>query len=337
MKYAHFLLATMLVIVGLFTSVVAPHVASAHVGYVVNHADFVSHEGADWDFLIDGVKDAPLATATAVGVGILVIVLIVMIRRTKKYAVFFETVRTKLMSYHEMLGWMTRLAMGIALIGAGTANVFISPVLAGTPQIGLLEIFLGFLFLLGFLITPAIIVTIGLFLVGLSQSTYLLGNCDFIALALALLFLDTKRPGLDDLLNIGTSKLAQFRKYVPLILRIGLGIAFIFLAMYEKFLNPHDSELVVTTYHLTKVIPVSPALWVLGAGMVEFVLGILLIIGFEIRVVAIIAFLVISLSFFYFKESVYSHVTLFGALSMLVVTGAGKYSVDSLRGKVKQV
>ena len=76
------------------------------------------------------------------------------------------------------------------------------------------------------------------------------------------------------------------------------------------------------------MIPVPASLWVLGAGTVEFVLGVLLIIGLEVRLVSIVAFLVISLSFFYFKESVYSHVTLFGAISMLIVTGAGKCSVD---------
>ncbi len=127
------------------------------------------------------------------------------------------------------------------------------------------------------------------------------------------------------------------KELVPLILRIGLGAAFIFLAVYEKFLNPHDSELVVTTYNLMHVVPVPASLWVLGAGMVEFVLGVLLILGFEVRLVSVISFVVISLSFFYFKESVYSHVTLFGAISMLVVNGGGKCSLDRHFTKQKTI
>jgi uncharacterized membrane protein YphA (DoxX/SURF4 family) len=35
-------------------------------------------------------------------------------------------------------------------------------------------------------------------------------------------------------------------------------------------------------------------------------------------------------TFFFFKEEVYSHVTLFGVLSALFITGAGPWSLDGL-------
>ena len=308
-----------------------PLLASAHVGYVLDHEDFVSHEGADAQFLIHGVTDSPSSVLVAGLVTLLVVGAIIYWRTRPRSKVLLANVLTKLASYQELLSWMARLSLGIALIGAGTANVFVSPVLMGTPMIGFIEIVLGFLFLLGFLLPLAYIGSIALFLVGLTHSNYVFGNMDFLALVLSSLLLASARPGLDDILHIKQISLGEKAKdLVPLVLRFGLGIAFIFLAVYEKFMNPHDSALVVQMYHLTNVIPVSPALWVLGAGMVEFLLGVLLIIGFEVRLVAIVSFVVISLSFFYFKESVYSHVTLFGAISMLVVTGAGKYSVDRM-------
>jgi uncharacterized membrane protein YphA (DoxX/SURF4 family) len=114
-----------------------------------------------------------------------------------------------------------------------------------------------------------------------------------------------------------------------LILRLGVGVCFVSLAFYEKLLNPHWSEYVVHLYDLEIIVPVSPALWVLGVGLTELLLGIFLILGFQTRVVAAVSFIVFSLSFFYFKEEVYSHITFFGALSILFVTGAGRASIDA--------
>ena len=315
----------------IFGAVFLPLVASAHVGYVIPHDEFISHEGSDTAFLVSGVTQSPKDVVVGTLVLLFIVGAIIYLRSRPGVKRFLAGTREKLSSYQELLPWMARLSLGIALLGAGTAGALISPVFAGGPHIAFLEIVLGFMLLIGFLITPALLATIILFIFGLSHSSYLIGNADMLGLALALLLLGSTRPGLDDILGIDSWKGAsKFRKFAPLVLRIGLGVAFIFLAVFEKFLNPHDSELVVTTFHLTRAIPVSPALWVLGAGLTEFLLGTLLILGYEIRLVSVISFIVISLSFFYFRESVYSHVTLFGALSMLVVTGAGSYSLDSI-------
>ncbi|MBP7805062.1 MAG: DoxX family protein [Candidatus Pacebacteria bacterium] len=310
--------------------VIVPSIASAHVGYVLDQEQFAENQGSDTAFLFGGLREAPQSVVVVAVVSIILIGLILFFRSRPGIKIFLARCREKLSTYGDILEWMARLSLGIALIGAGTAEAFISPVLTGNPNVGLLEILLGFMMLLGFLLTPVYLATIVLFFVGIAHSGYLIGNLDFLALTIAAFSLSTARPGLDDILGIGAWNMGgRIKHLVPLVLRIGLGTAFIFLAVYEKFLNPHGSEAVVQIYNLTQVIPVPASLWVLGAGIVELVLGVLLIIGFEIRLVSIISFVVISLSFFYFKESVYSHVTLFGALSMLVVTGAGKWSVDN--------
>lgn len=48
--------------------------------------------------------------------------------------------------------------------------------------------------------------------------------------------------------------------------------------------------------------------------------GLLLVLGIKTRLTAVIAFIVLSLSFFYFQESVYSHVTLFGTFRLSLFT-----------------
>ena len=117
---------------------------------------------------------------------------------------------------------------------------------------------------------------------------------------------------------------------MPLILRFGVGFAMIFLAVYEKILNPHLSELVVTNFGLMNVVPVSPEMWVLSTGLIEFAVGLALILGLFTRISAGIAFIVLSLSFFYFGEDVASHITLFGTLSVLFITQGGAWSLDKL-------
>ena len=165
----------------------------------------------------------------------------------------------------------------------------------------------------------------------LSREVYILGNADFLAAALSLAILANPKPGIDDLLGLAlhTPFTARWGKFVPLILRIGVGGTMVFLAIQEKLLNPHLAGLVVEEYNLGGVIPVSAGMWVLSSALVELLVGLLILVGFETRLVAGAAFVILSLSFFYFSEAVYSHVTLFGALSVLFVMGGGIGSVDS--------
>lgn len=318
--------------IGLF---LIPSVSFAHVGYVVSEKERLSSLGTDFNFFVEGFTRTPKQALIATGVVLILILLFAFMRRITWVRKMLFRMRARLATYYELLPWMARLSLGIAFIGAGTAEVLISPLLSTGSTIALMQILLGFFFLLGFLLTPAYLGAIALYIYALSQDFYLIGNIDVFALLLALIIFASGRPGLDDIFGIQRPRSKHtVRKLVPVILRVGLGVGFIFLALYEKILNPHSSELVVEAYNLTSVVPVSAALWVFGAGIIELLLGILLIIGFEVRLVSAISFFVISLSFFYFKEDVYSHVTLFGALSMVMVLGSGPYSIDKvLRGR----
>ena len=109
----------------------------------------------------------------------------------------------------------------------------------------------------------------------------------------------------------------------------------IYLALYEKIFNPNLSELIVRGFDLQSVVPVSVEMWILSAGLIEFAIGLLLIIGMFTRIVSAIAFIVLSLSFFYFGEDVASHITLFGILAVLFITEGGKVSIDKLLGNKK--
>jgi uncharacterized membrane protein YphA (DoxX/SURF4 family) len=72
-------------------------------------------------------------------------------------------------------------------------------------------------------------------------------------------------------------------------------------------------------------------MWVLSAGLIELAVGLALLLGWHTRTAAAIAFIVLSASFFYFSESVYSHVTLFATLSIIFILGAGSHGIDTRR------
>jgi uncharacterized membrane protein YphA (DoxX/SURF4 family) len=117
---------------------------------------------------------------------------------------------------------------------------------------------------------------------------------------------------------------SKLSRYAPLVARVGLGFSMAYLAVLEKVLNPHWSEAVVQRYHLQSAVPVSAELWVLGAGLIELAVGLAILLGYRVRLFAAVAFGVLSVSFFFFNESVYSHVTLFATLSIIYILGSGK-------------
>ena len=69
-------------------------------------------------------------------------------------------------------------------------------------------------------------------------------------------------------------------------------------------------------------------MWVLSVGIIELVIGIVLLLGWFTRTTSIVAIIVLSCTFFFFKEAVYSHVTLFSILAATTIEGGGKLSID---------
>lgn len=310
-----------------------PATTYAHVRYLVGTDAVATHGGTDMGYILTTLTDPHnlgLVFWTIAGA----IIAYLLATQVRCFRNALRRIGDRADSYGSFTPWMLRLSLGIALIGAGTAQHLVSPALPGFPAFATLQIFLGFMIMAGFLVVPTAIAALGVYTFAAVTDWYLLGNIDFFTVALALIVLDNERPGIDDLLGLpNISPLHKLRRFVPFILRIGIGGAMMFLAVYEKLLNPHLSELIVIDFGLQNVIPVSAAMWVVSAGIIEFVIGATLALGLYTRVSAAIAFAVLSLSFFYFGEDVASHITLFGILSVLFVTQGGAWSIDKRLGK----
>jgi uncharacterized membrane protein YphA (DoxX/SURF4 family) len=309
--------------------------ALAHVGYVVPENEGRLLIGRDFDFIFNVFKNSQNIFLFFSAIFLLFIIYF-LVKGNKLLMNYFNTITEKAKSYEELVAWMLRLGLGITFIGAGAARVLVSPVLPAFELLSFLQILLGFFFLIGFLLMPTILLSLFIFFYALFKNFYLLGNLEILASLISLFMFSSAKPGLDDLLGIRSIFFRKsLRNFAPLVLRIGIGLAMMFLAVYEKFLNPHLAEAVVYNYNLSSIIPVSAGMWVVSAGIIEFLVGLFLFLGFFTRLISAIAFIILTFSFFYFGEAVYSHIMLFAALSVLFVTGSGRMSIDGFLRRKK--
>jgi uncharacterized membrane protein YphA (DoxX/SURF4 family) len=311
----------------------------AHVRYVA--------EGPPGDaiaFLSAILSRVETWLAFALG-GILLVAVIWLVRARRPFEANWARFAERAWSYRPMVPWMLRLSAGLVLIGAGlTGRVFAPDVaIEGWPTLLLTAI--GFLLLLGFAVRPAAILGLGLYGAALVAAPHLLEIADVAGALAALVFLGPGAPSLDDLgraafpgapgAEVATKPQpdARYADVVPFLVRLGLGGAFVASGIVDKLLVPARALATVDRYDLTRVVPVSPELWVLGAAAVETALGVAIVVGLFTRPAAMLGFAVLTLTLFGLPDDpVVAHVGLFGLSSVLVVLGAGRWSLDHRLG-----
>ncbi|MCF7865000.1 MAG: hypothetical protein K9M11_00650 [Candidatus Pacebacteria bacterium] len=222
----------------------------------------------------------------------------------------------------------TRITIAIALFFSAWSNSFLGPELHSNllPYAGIVR---------GVLFTISIMIAIGLFteiaalagiiIFGLGLSVY--GPYTFTYLnylgELIVLFLFGMRVFSLDKYILGPLRhFNSFEKYETLIVRIMYGLALIYAAITVKLLHPDLTIDVVNTWNLTKfywLFPSDPLLVTFGAGIVEAVIGIFIIFGFEMRLTILISLFYITLSLLYFRELVWPHLLLYGISFNLLV------------------
>lgn len=317
------------ILILLTTLLSLPTIALAHVRYIATEAEQVAYGEPNFEVLL-----SPLLNMQYLVMIIATLIIVVLAywycdhnkyihKWTKHMALVGE-------SYKQFIPWITRLSLGIILIGGATNEFLISPVLETSfAWMSIIQIVIGFFLMAGFMIGLSAVAALALFIYALIHEPYLIGSFDILALILSLFALDSRRPGVDDIIGIPDFlHIKRLRKYLPTILRMGIGIGMTYLAIVEKILTPELAALVAQNTGLVDVIPVSAMMWAFSAGAIEFVVGVMLIIGWKTRLAAVAALFILSMSFFYFGEDVTSHVTLFGTLSAVFILGVGKLGVD---------
>ncbi len=336
----------------LLTLVVSATLAApvrAHVQYVTPGGEEMDPLGFLVSTLVEPVNAALLAGGSVAGAVALLAYLRV---RPVRHDVL--RLRVLLAGYRDLLPWLLRLSVGLPLVGAGFAGYLFTPVFApASPTlVRLFGVTVGFLLLFGF--GTRLVAAFGLlvYLAALAVSPDLLLAFEYVPGFLAIALVGGGRPSADQVI----ARLADddrtlysridpfyrrvavpfvervdgYREYVPLVLRAGMGVAFIYLGVVQKLANPGDSLAVVAKYDLTAVVPVDPALWVVGAGLVEAAVGVALLAGVFTRLFSGVAFVLLTTTLFGLPDDpALAHISVFGLVSALLVTGAGPFSFDA--------
>ena len=326
-------------------------------GTARGHVDYVTDESGaidPFDFLV-AVLSEPVNIALLAGAGIVVTLVIggYLWRRPAELdvAVFRETMR----GYADLLPWIFRLSVGLPLVGAGVAGYFYSPSVPPFIPVfvapsRLFELAIGMMLLFGLASRLAALVGLAVYLLSVPFFPELLLANEFVVGFLAIALVGSGRPSADHVIQqivqvedavyqrlppihrVGwwlDRRLEPLQAYTPTIVRVGLGLNFAFLGVTQKLLNPGPALAVVEKYSLTSVVPVSPGMWVVGVGLGEFALGVLLVVGFLTRGLAVAALAMFTLTLFGLPDDpVVAHVSLFGLSSALLVTGSGPLSID---------
>lgn len=119
----------------------------------------------------------------------------------------------------------------------------------------------------------------------------------------------------------------HLHKYKFLILRIFFGASLIYASIYTKYLHGSLALETVVQYNLTEYFPFDPTFLVLGALIIEILLGLFFMIGFEIRFAAVAYMIFLVLSIIFFQEAVWPHIILIGTCLAMFTHGYDRYTI----------
>ncbi len=307
------------------------------------HVDYVTDPEGSPDpigFLLDALA-VPGAMALLLGGIVVTVALVLAWARWRPMEESRRRFVARAETYREYLPWIVRLSVGLVLIGSGLSRVRFMPTIEAGELVALLLTACGFLLLVGLAVRAAALVALGAYVVTFVGHPELVMMLDVAGGLGVVALLGPGRPSLDDLLRAAfprgpgaraaTENLGRGRTddLVPLIVRLGLGGAFAASGIVDKLLIYDQALAAVERYGLTDLVPVAPELWVVGAALIETSLGVAILLGVLTRFSAAVGFAVLTLALFALPDDpVIAHVALFGLCSVLVITGAGRWSLD---------
>lgn len=235
---------------------------------------------------------------------------------------------------------VARISVGLCFIAfAYSGNVYGSELFlsdAFGPYAGGLAITLA---LLGVMATfgiatrlTGLLMTI-LYVVALSAfGPYLLTYTDFLGVAVLLMVLGGGLFSFDSIRGepfVGISRVTRrLRPYAFAVLRVCFGWGVMYASVYAKFIHSPLALAVVTEHDLTRFFPFDPLFIVLGALIIEFIAGAMVLFGVALRWTLLFLAFWLTLSLLYFQELIWPHGILFGLAVALFLHGYDRYSLE---------
>lgn len=229
-----------------------------------------------------------------------------------------------------------RVVFGLSLILSAKHNALFGPELplSSFPQGAFIKWALyifGSLLILGLATRIISILAIVVYVAAFwSRGWYMLTYINYFGEALALVLVPFQAFSVDGLINRFRRLPGKFTKpnFALPATRIFFGFSLLYAAINIKVLNPSVSLDVVQRYRLTDYFHFDPIMIVFGAAMVEILIAVLYMAGLLQRVNTVVFITFITLSLFYFKESVWPHYMLIGLAIGIFLDKPDRFSLD---------
>ena len=256
---------------------------------------------------------------------------------------------------------VARITVGIGFIASGYFGATFGPELpfAGSygphaQAIAFTLILIGALITLGLWARAAALGAFVLFCVSTYiHGSYMLTYINYFGEILVLLLIGSHRLSIDSLISksggVRNAYLAYAERMKHLafpILRATFGLSLIYASFYAKILHNTLALQVASlplaghAHELAYYFGFEPHFLVLGAALIEILLGLFYVFGVEIRWTSLFLLFWLSLSLWFFGETVWPHIILIGIPIAFIMHGYDYYSLEGRffkKGKLEPV
>lgn len=317
-----------------------PFAALAHEVYVLDPATVSLDVGnPSPDLFAVAMADFPrflLWTTIAV----ITVSAVFLISISRKVEEFFHPFLLSIKSYAPLLA---RLTLGFSLLFSAYNNALFGPELPLSNFPLYHALFLqGALLLAGSLILIGFFTRAGVFLALLLYGwsvflfgTYMLTYFNYFGEMAVILILGSGAWSFDSYRGTALQRKTQFQRFLKkfepysfAVLRVCFGTALLYASWYAKFAHSSLALDTVIRYNLTDYFHFPALFVVLGAFIIEALIGVFFIVGFEIRFTSLFFLFFLGLSLLYFGEAVWPHIILLGINLTLFAHGYDRYSLE---------
>ncbi len=225
-----------------------------------------------------------------------------------------------------------RVTVGLGLLAGAYYEASFGPELpyaamfgAFTPLITVITAAIALSMLSGIWMRQAALVALALFAFAIWRNgVYMLTYTNYLGEFLVLALIAKHASGAR----------TTWARYEPAIVRVAFGISLLYSAIYAKIIHNNlalmiaDMPLAGHAHGVAYYFGFEPHFMVLGAAIIEIVIAIFFIVGFEIRWTCIFLEFWLALSLWWFGESVWPHLVLIGIPVALFFWGYDKYSLE---------
>ncbi|MBU6388392.1 hypothetical protein KGQ72_00715 [Patescibacteria group bacterium] len=320
----------------MFGSLLLPAAASAHEVYVLP-ADVVRQAIArpsfsEWNVIVSNIN-LFLFWAFIAGLVVCIVFFISVSRLLERS---FDPFLASLRRYAPII---SRVTVGLSFIAAAYYGALFGPELplgadfgSAAGAVRVLLAVLGVALVFGVYARSAALAALGLFVMEVAaHGTYLLTYANYLGEIIVLFILGAHAFGRGR--ENAARWLARLRDrstpYAFPILRVAFGISLIYASMYAKVIHNNLALEVAYRYPaVTHFFGFEPHFLVLGAAIIEILIGTFFVLGIEIRFTSLFMLFWLSLSLWYFGEAVWPHLILIGIPIAFIFYGYDTYSLE---------